>query len=83
MKVDCYKPAAGEFLVGATVIKNVWGYGMTKFLNDWVVQIGYIGPLMFIAALNLACLVFGALPLYFYGKNVRGWSAKSSVHRVS
>ncbi|KAH0365237.1 MFS general substrate transporter, partial [Aureobasidium melanogenum] len=81
--VDCYKPAAGEFLVCATVFKNVWGYGMSKFINDWIVEIGYVGPLMTIAALSLGCMVFGAVPLYFYGKKLRGWSAGSSVHNAS
>ncbi|KAG9854376.1 MFS general substrate transporter, partial [Aureobasidium melanogenum] len=81
--VDCYKPAAGEFLVCATVFKNVWGYGLSKFLNDWIVEIGYIGPLMTIAALSLGCMLLGAVPLYFYGKKLRGWSAGSSVHSAS
>ena len=81
--MDCYKPVSGEFLVIATVIKNVWGYGMTKFLNTWIVQMGYIAPLMTIMALNAATLLLGALPLYFYGKKLRGWSAASSVHKVS
>ncbi|KJX97668.1 hypothetical protein TI39_contig474g00005 [Zymoseptoria brevis] len=80
--VDCYQPAAGEFLVGATVIKNVWGYGMSKFINNWIVLVGYVGPLMTITAMNAALLVFGAVPLCFFGKKVRGWSAKSAVHRA-
>lgn len=56
---------------------------MSKFLNDWIVEIGYIGPLMTIAALSLGCMLFGAVPLYFYGKKLRGWSAASSVHSAS
>jgi hypothetical protein len=82
-QIDCYKPSAGEYLVCATVVKNVWGYGMTRFLNGWIVEIGYVGPLLTIMALNLGCLLIGAIPLYFYGKQVRGWSAKSSIHQVS
>ena len=82
-QIDCYKPSAGEFLVCATVFKNVFGYGMSRYFNDWVVRDGYVGPFMTILALNLACLLFGAVPLYFYGKRVRGWSANSSIHRVS
>lgn len=81
--MDSYKPAAGEFLVCATVFKNVWGYGMTRFLNVWIVQIGYVGPLMTIAALNLGLMLVGGVSLYFFGKKVRGWSASSSVHTVS
>jgi hypothetical protein len=82
-QIDCYKPSAGEFLVCATVFKNVFGYGMSRYFNDWVVRDGYVGPFMTIMGLNLGCLLLGAVPLYFYGKRVRGWSAKSSIHRVS
>jgi hypothetical protein len=70
-------------LVGATVIKNVWGYGMSRCLNDWIVQVGYIVPLLTITAMMAALLLFGAVPLYFYGKTARGWSSKSSVHEAS
>lgn len=70
-------------MVCATVFKNVWGYGMTKFLNDWIVEIGYIGPLMTIATLNLGFMLFGGVLLFFFGKKLRGWSARSSVHTVS
>ena len=65
------------------MFKNVWGYGMAKFLNNWIVEVGYIRPLMTIAALNLGFTFLGAVPLYFYGKKLRGWSANSSVHAVS
>ena len=82
-QVDCYKTSAGEYLVCATVFKNVFGYGMSKFLNDWIVEDGYIGPMLTITALNFGCLLIGAVPLYIYGKRVRGWSADSSIHRVS
>jgi uncharacterized membrane protein (Fun14 family) len=83
LQIDCYKPSAGEFLVCATVFKNVFGYGMSRYFNDWVVRDGYVGPFMTIMGLNLGCLLLGAVPLYFYGKKVRGWSANSSIHRVS
>jgi len=56
---------------------------MAKFLNNWIVEVGYIRPLMTIAALNLGFTFLGAVPLYFYGKKLRGWSANSSVHAVS
>lgn len=56
---------------------------MSKFLNDWIVEIGYVGPLMTIAALSLGCMLFGGVLLYLYGKKLRGWSAGSSVHNAS
>lgn len=33
--VDSYKPVAGSLFVAITVNKNLWGYGMGKFLTPW------------------------------------------------
>jgi MFS family permease len=78
--IDSYKPVAGEFLVSATVNKNLWGYGISKFLTPWILKDGYIPPQLTNMAL---CLFFisCAIPLYFYGKTVRRWSKNSFVHK--
>jgi hypothetical protein len=79
-QIDSYKPVAGEFLVSATINKNLWGYGVSKFINIWIEEVGYVTPIM---TNTTSCLIFILLvvPLYFYGKKVRGWSKNSSVHR--
>ncbi|KAJ4168713.1 hypothetical protein NW754_010641 [Fusarium falciforme] len=33
--VDSYKPVAGSLFVAITVNKNLWGYGMGKFITPW------------------------------------------------
>jgi len=33
--VDSYKPVAGSLFVAITVNKNVWGYGLGKFITPW------------------------------------------------
>ncbi|CAJ2502185.1 Uu.00g095790.m01.CDS01 [Anthostomella pinea] len=33
--VDSYKPITGSLFVAITVNKNVWGYGVSKFLTPW------------------------------------------------
>lgn len=38
--VDSYKPVAGSLFVSITVNKNVWGYGFSKFINEWIVKDG-------------------------------------------
>ncbi|KAL4936183.1 hypothetical protein BDV06DRAFT_233664 [Aspergillus oleicola] len=79
--VDSYKPVAGSIFVSVTVNKNLWGYGFSKFITPWVEQSGFVKPIMMNMALcTIWCLC--AVPFYFYGKKFRGWTAKSSVHRV-
>lgn len=79
--VDSYKPVAGSVFVAITVNKNVWGYGFSKFITPWVMESGFIKPIMVNMSLaTLWCLC--AIPFFFYGKRFRGWTAKSSVHRM-
>lgn len=57
-KIDSYKPIAGEFLISATVVKNLWGYGISQFLNPWIVKSGYVVPIMVNTALTLFFYLF-------------------------
>lgn len=79
--VDSYKPVAGSLFVSITVNKNVWGYGFSKFITDWIIDDGYIPPIMTNASLILLWCLFGIL-FYYKGKTFRRWSRKSSVHRM-
>jgi MFS family permease len=38
--VDSYKPVAGSLFVAITVNKNVWGYGLGKFITPWTEEDG-------------------------------------------
>ncbi|KAJ5995988.1 hypothetical protein N7499_012129 [Penicillium canescens] len=79
--VDSYKPVAGSIFVSITVNKNLWGYGFSKFITPWIEESGYVKPIMLNMSLaTLWCLC--AIPFYFYGKKFRGWTAKSSVHKM-
>lgn len=79
--VDSYKPVAGSIFVSITVNKNLWGYGFSKFITPWIEQSGYIKPIMLNMSLTaLWCLC--AILFYMYGKRFRGWTAKSSVHKM-
>lgn len=50
-------------------------------MNVWIEDSGYIAPIMTNAGL---CVFFTALgiPMYFYGKRLRGLSKDSSVHKA-
>jgi len=79
--VDSYKPVAGSVFVAITVNKNVWGYGVGKFITPWIEQSGYIPVFMVNMALTTIWCLFGIV-FYFYGKAMRRWSKNSKVHHM-
>ena len=79
--VDSYKPVAGSLFVSITVNKNVWGYGIGKFINEWAAKSGFKAPIMTNASLILLWCLFGGL-FWWKGKTFRRWTKDSSVHRM-
>jgi len=77
--VDSYKPVSGSIFVAITVNKNVWGYGFSKFITPWIIQDGYLPPIMLNMCLIFLWCSFGIV-FYFYGKTCRRWTKDSSVH---
>jgi hypothetical protein len=51
---DCYKPVTGQVFLSATIVKNLWGYGVSQFLNNWNKQAGYVKTTM----TNMALFLF-------------------------
>ena len=79
--VDSYKPVAGSIFVSITVNKNVWGYGFSKFITPWVIESGYVPPIMTNMSLITLWCLFGIL-FWFMGKRFRIWTKDSKVHRM-
>ena len=77
--IDSYKPAAGSLFVAITVNKNLWGYGITKFVSPWVEESGYLPPILTNMALTVLWCLFGVL-FYYQGKTFRRWTKNSSAH---
>jgi MFS family permease len=38
--IDSYKPVSGPLFVAITVNKNLWGYGMGRFITPWTMKAG-------------------------------------------
>ncbi|KAF2159419.1 hypothetical protein M409DRAFT_71079 [Zasmidium cellare ATCC 36951] len=79
--VDSYKPVAGSLMVAITVNKNLWGYGLSKFITPWVTDSGFVKPILTNVALITFWCAFGGV-FYWKGKTIRRWSKNSSVHRL-
>ncbi|KAL4808108.1 major facilitator superfamily domain-containing protein [Aspergillus unguis] len=79
--VDSYKPVAGSIFVSITVNKNLWGYGFSEFITEWIERDGFVKPIMLNMSLAvLWCLCAG--PFWVWGKRFRTWTRGSSVHRM-
>lgn len=79
--IDSYKLVAGLLFVSITINKNVWGYSFSKFITAWIEESGFVKLIMLNMCLTvLFCLC--AIPFYYYGKTMRKWTAKSSVHKM-
>ncbi|KAI1848466.1 hypothetical protein JX265_008752 [Neoarthrinium moseri] len=79
--IDSYKPATGSLFVAITVNKNVWGYGVSKFLTPWAESSGFKVPIL----VNMALIVFfcsTGIIFWFWGKKMRGMTKNSIVHRL-
>ncbi|KAF1813623.1 MFS general substrate transporter [Eremomyces bilateralis CBS 781.70] len=79
--VDSYKPVTGSLFVAITVNKNVWGYGFSRFITPWSMEVGFIPPIMTNMALTAFFTLCGVI-FFFYGKTFRRWSKNSKVHRM-
>ncbi|CRK22603.1 hypothetical protein BN1708_003544 [Verticillium longisporum] len=79
--IDCYKPVTGPLMVAITVNKNVWGYGMGKFITPWTIESGFIPVFMTNMALTVFWCGLGVV-FYFHGKTFRRWTRNSKVHNL-
>ena len=77
--IDAYKPAAGAIFVNITVVKNLWGYGLSKFITEWSARDGFVRPIMLNMCLTTLWCVFGVV-FWWKGKKVREWTKGSKVH---
>lgn len=79
--VDSYRPLSGEIMVVGTVLKNTLGFAMSYWLPPLVEKVGYLTPIMINLALTIGPAVL-AIPVYFYGKELRRLTKDSDLHRI-
>jgi hypothetical protein len=52
-----------------------------KFLTPWAEKSGFVPVIMMNMAMLTAFCAFGIL-FWYWGKQIRGWTAKSFVHKL-
>ncbi|KAK9783707.1 putative Major facilitator superfamily protein [Seiridium cardinale] len=79
--IDSYKPVTGSLFVAITVNKNVWGYGVGKFLTPWAEEAGFRLPILINMVLAVLFCASGII-FWVWGKKLRGVTKDSFVHRL-
>lgn len=79
--IDSYKPVTGSVFVTITINKNLWGYGVSKFLTSWAEKDGFVPPILTNMALITLFSCSGVV-FWVWGKKMRGMTAKSFVHKL-
>ncbi|ANB12019.1 Hol1p [Sugiyamaella lignohabitans] len=79
--VDGYVNASGSIFVLASIFKDVYGYGVSKYLPPMIPEKGYTTSIMVVYAVAIGPLAL-AVVMYFIGKPLRRLSRNSSVHHM-
>ena len=79
--IDSYKPATGSIFVNVTVVKNLWGYGLSRFITEWIIADGYVDPVMTIMCLQAFWCLCGVL-FWYQGKALRHRTKGSKIHDI-
>ena len=57
-------------------------FGMTYYINNWVVTDGFIPPLLLLMAMTVGFSLTGMVFFMFFGKELRRRSRNSKVHSL-
>jgi len=77
--IDSYKPATGSIFINITVVKNLWGYGLSRFITEWSTTNGFVAPIMTNMCLTALWCFCGVL-FWYKGKMLRYWTRESKIH---
>ena len=77
--IDSYKPVTGSIFVNITVVKNLWGYGLSRFITEWSIADGFVAPIMTNMCLTALWCFLGVL-FWYKGKLFRHWTRHSKIH---
>ena len=72
--MDAYLPVAYESMLLVNAFKQIFSFGFSYSVVPWVTHSGFLGMFGAMAGINSAILLL-ALPLWYYGKQIRHKSA--------
>ncbi|KAI1633838.1 MFS transporter [Biscogniauxia mediterranea] len=73
--LDSYRPIAGEVVVTQSAFKALFGFLISFYVNDWIMQSGYITVFGILAGVSAAVFLSTAI-FYYWGGQIRESSWK-------
>jgi hypothetical protein len=76
--LDSFRHQSNEIFVMNMLFKNFMFYGLSNFANNWVADSGP-EQIMFVFGGTSLFLCVLAIPVYMFGKRLRGWWARHDL----
>ncbi|ETN46496.1 uncharacterized protein HMPREF1541_00681 [Cyphellophora europaea CBS 101466] len=76
--VDCHREQAGEAFAAMNFVKNMFAFGMTFYINNWIAVQGVRDCFFTIGGITVACTLV-TIPMYIFGKRARSWVARHNI----
>ncbi|KZZ92297.1 Major facilitator superfamily domain, general substrate transporter [Ascosphaera apis ARSEF 7405] len=73
--IDCFREISGETVAGVTVIRNSIGFGISYATTPWYTNMGLQNAFITAGMVAIGCCLT-SLPMMYYGKACRRFSAK-------
>lgn len=70
--VDSHRQHAAEAFASMNFLKNVFGFGLSFFANDWIANQGVRLSFFTVGGITMAATLT-SIPMYIYGKKARGF----------
>ncbi|KAL3422998.1 Protein HOL1-like protein 2 [Phlyctema vagabunda] len=76
--IDCHRDKAGEAFATINFVKNLFAFGLTQYLNNWIATAGVRNVFFTIGGLTAGVSLL-TIPMYIYGKRARSWAYRHNV----
>ena len=79
--LDSFRNEANEIFVMNMLFKNFMFYGLSNYANPWVIDKGPEQIMYTFGGTSLGLCVL-AIPVYIFGKRLRGWWARHDLFKT-
>ncbi|KAL2669962.1 hypothetical protein Neosp_015128 [[Neocosmospora] mangrovei] len=76
--VDCHRDKSGEAFAAMNFVKNMFAFGLTNYLNNWLATQGTRNVFFVIGGLT-AGVSLTTIPMYIWGKRARSWVYRKGI----
>ena len=76
--VDCHRDKSSESFAVMNFIKNMFAFGLTNYLNDWVALQGVRNVFFVMGGITIGVSLL-TIPMYMWGKRARSWTHRHNI----